>query len=320
MTPRRPLILTGLAALAGAGRPAAAQSTAVRIVVGGPAGGPTDLLARAIGEPMSATLSRPVVVENRTGASGVIGTEGVARAAPDGTTLVLGQNATHAALQWLAPRLPYHVVDSFAPVSLLASVPHVLVVPAAAPHRSLADLLAKGRQGGLTYASSSPGSASHIISESLCRRNGITGTNVSYRGAAPAATDTVAGLVDFYVSTLPGVSGLMREGQLRALAIGAPARLADFPDLPTATEAGQGEAFVDAWFGLFAPRATPAPVVERLAAASLGALEVPAVRARLEGAGFAITPMDPARFAAFQRAEVDRWKAIVELTGVRLED
>ena len=234
--------------------------------------------------------------------------------------MVVGHNQTHASNQWMLPRLPYHAVDSFDPVARLATVHHALVVPAASPDRTLAALIARGRAGRLTYASSQAGSASHVISETLVRRNGMVATHVPYRGATPAVTDTVAGVVDFYVSTFPPVSGLVRDGRLRALAIGAPARVEGFPDLPTAAELGQGEPFVDAWFGVFAPRGTDPAALNRLSAAALAALDDPAARPRLQGAGFNPAPLDPAAFAAFQREEVARWRTIVELTGIRMED
>ncbi len=300
---------------------ARAQSPApLRLIVPAPPGGPTDVLARAVGERAQAALGRAVVVDNRSGAGGAIGAEAAARAAPDGNTLVLGHNQTHASNQWMMPGLRYDVVDSFAPVARLATVHHALVVPASSPDATLAKLVARGRRERLNYASSQAGSASHVIGEALVRRTGMEATHVPYRGAAQAATDTVAGVVDFYVATFPSVSGLVADGRLRTLAIGAPARVAGFPDVPTAAEAGYPEPFVDAWFGVFAPKGTPAPLVAGLAGVLLAALEDRGVRRRLETAGFTLAPEGPDGFAAFQRAEVARWGELVTLTGVRLEE
>ncbi|MCS6932692.1 MAG: tripartite tricarboxylate transporter substrate binding protein [Acetobacteraceae bacterium] len=310
---------TILAAPALLALPAAAQPATLRIIVPAPPGGPTDILARVVGERMAATLSRPVVIDNRAGAGGVIGTEAAARSAADGNTLVLGHNQTHASNQWMMPRLPYHVRDSFVAVARLASVHHCLVVPGSSPFATLADLIAAGRQRELAYASSQAGSASHVISETLVRRNGMRAMHVPYNGAAPAATATVAGQVDFYTSTFPTVAGLLREGRLRGLAVGAPARLPDFPAIPTAAEAGQPEPFVDAWFGLFAPAGTPAAAVAALAEAALAALREEAAAERLRNAGFTLTPQGPAEFAAFQESEIARWQEMIRLTGVRLE-
>ncbi|MBO1081055.1 Bug family tripartite tricarboxylate transporter substrate binding protein [Roseomonas haemaphysalidis] len=300
-------------------RLARAQTVPLRLVVPAPPGGPTDILARALGDRAQATLGRPVIVDNRAGAGGIIGTEAAARAAPDGNTIVLGHNQTHASNQAMVPALPYNVIDSFVPITKLATVHHALVVPVSSPSRTLAELIARGRSGRLTYASSQAGSASHVISETLARTEKLDATHVPYRGAAPAATDTVAGIVDFYVATFPSVAPLVRDNRLRALEIGAPARLPDFPEIPTAIEAGAPYLTVDAWFGLFAPAGTPAPVVERIAEAMLGGLRDPEVAARLAGAGFTPDPLPPAAFAAFQRAEVERWREMIRLTGVTME-
>ncbi|MES2712168.1 MAG: tripartite tricarboxylate transporter substrate binding protein [Pseudomonadota bacterium] len=290
----------------------------IRIIVPAPPGGPTDLLARSIAERTQVILNQPVVVENRAGGGGVVGAEAVARAAPDGLTFVLGHNQTHASNQAMMARLPYHVIDSFAPVARVATVHHALVVPANHRARDIAGLIAAG--GRLSYASSSAGSASHVIAESFVRRAGLDAVHVPYRGAAPATTDTVAGVVDFYVATWPPVASLVREGRLRALEIGAPARLPDFPTIPTAAEAGVPYMAVDAWFGLFAPRGTPDPAITRFANATLTALQDPATTQRLQAGGFTLATLGPAEFAEFQRAELARWTEMVTLTGVRIEE
>ncbi|WBV43795.1 tripartite tricarboxylate transporter substrate binding protein [Pseudoroseomonas cervicalis] len=318
---RRTLLQAGLAgAAASLARPALAQPTQpLRIIVPAPPGGPTDILARSLADRTQHSLGRPVVVDNRAGAGGVIGSEAAARSAPDGNTILLGHNQTHASNQAMMPRLPYHVVDSFAPLAKLATVHHALVVPGNSPSKTLAELIARGKQGRLTYASSQAGSASHVIAETLVRREGMDATHVPYRGAAPAATDTVAGIVDFYVATFPSVSGLVRDGQLRALEIGAPARLAAFPAIPTAAEAGAPYLAVDAWFGLFAPAGTPAPLVQQIADAMLQALAEPEIGTRLAAAGFTLDPLPPAAFAEFQRQEVARWAEMVRITGVTID-
>ncbi|NKC31800.1 Bug family tripartite tricarboxylate transporter substrate binding protein [Falsiroseomonas selenitidurans] len=316
---RRRSLAAALPALLAA--PALAQSDRpIRLVVPAPPGGPTDILARVTGERAAAALGQPVVVDNRAGAGGVIGAEAAMRGAPDGLTLILGHNQTHASNQAMMPRLPYHVVNSFTPVAKLATVHHATVVPAGSRARTMAELVALGRDGGrLSYASSGAGSASHVISETFVRRSGMSATHVPYRGAAPAATDTVAGVVDFYTSTFPTVAGLIRDGRLRALQVGAPARLAGFPDLPTSAEAGVPFMAVDAWFGLFAPAGLPAPMAQRIADAFLGALRDAEAQRRLAAAAFTLDPLGPEAFAAFQRAEVARWAEMVDLTGVKLE-
>jgi tripartite-type tricarboxylate transporter receptor subunit TctC len=198
-------------------------------------------------------------------------------------------------------------------------VHHALVVPANHPARTLAELVAKGKAGRVTYASSSVGSASHVIAESLARRFGMDATHVPYRGGGPATQDTVAGVVDYFISTWPQVVALVRDGKLRALAIGAPARLAEAPDVPTFDEAGAPGISVDAWFGMWAPAGTPAPVIAKLSEALLAIVGEQAMQERLRGMGFAAAPLAPAEFGAFQRAEVARWQQLVELTGIRIE-
>ena len=282
------------------------------------------MLARALAERLSAAFPGPgFVVENRPGGAAVVGTQAAATAAPDGYTLALGNNQTHAANAAMVRGLPYRPVEDFAAIGRLAEVHHALVVPTASPARTLAELAARGRGGGggraLTYASSSVGSASHVIAESFARREGLAATHVPYRGGAQATTDTVAGVVDFFVSTWPQVSALVREGRLRCLGIGAPRRLPEVPEVPTFAEAGAPYMAVDAWFGLFAPAGTPAAIVARLSDALPRILAEPDFAARLEGLGFRPAPLPAAEFAAFQRAEVARWQELVELTGIRLE-
>jgi tripartite-type tricarboxylate transporter receptor subunit TctC len=313
--------LAGLAAALALPQLARAQDRAIRLIVPAPPGGPTDILARVTAERAAAALGQPVVVDNRAGAGGVIGSEAAHRAAPDGLTIMLGHNQTHASNQAMMARLPFHVVDGFTPIAKLGTVHHATVVAANAQPRTMAELQAKGRNGGrVTYASSQAGSASHVIAETFVRRSGMNATHVPYRGAAPAATDTVAGVVDFYVSTFPTVANLIREGRLRALSIGAPRRVEGFPDIPTTEEAGVPYMAVDAWFGLFGPPGLPAAAAERLSSAFLGTLGEAEVQRRLRAAGFILDPLPPAPFAAFQRAEVARWAEMVQLTGVRLED
>ena len=294
---------------------------AVRIVLAYPPGGSTDVLARALAERLGVVFPGPgFVVENRPGGAAVVGTQAAATAPPDGYTLTLGNNQTHAANAAMVRGLPYRPVEDFAPVGRLADVHHALVVPPASPSRTLAELVQRGRDGtALAYASSSVGSASHVIAESLARREGFAATHVPYRGGAQATADTVAGVVDFFVSTWPQVSALVREGRLRCLGTGAPARLAEAPEVPTFAEAGAPYMAVDAWFGLFAPAGTPPGIVALLSEALPRILAEPDFAARLAGLGYRPAPLRAAEFSAFQRAEVARWSALATLTGITLE-
>lgn len=320
MLARRSLIAAAALAPFAAHAQEAYPSRPIRIVIAYPPGGSTDVLGRALAERLSALWNgAAVVVDNRAGGAATIGTRAVAEAAPDGYTLALGNNQTHASNQAMMKALPYHAIDSFAPIVRLASVHHALIVPANGA-KTLQELVAKGTNGGkVSYASTSVGSASHMIGESLARRFKMDATHVPYRGGGPAVTDTVAGIVDYFISTWPQVVSLVREGKLRALAIGAKQRLPEAPDVPTFDEVGASGVSVDAWFGVWAPAGTPAPIVAKLAEAFIAIVNEPPMQERLAAMGFNAAPLGPAEFAAFQREEVTRWQALVELTGIRME-
>jgi len=293
----------------------------IRIIVPYPPGGSTDVLARAFAAALpEAFPGASIVVDNRPGGAAVVGTQAAAQAAPDGYTLCLSTNQTHAANPAMIATLAYDPVADFAAVARLATVHHALVVPASGPARSLEELASRGRgRGSLAYASSGAGSASHVIAETFIRRFGLNGTHVPYRGGAQATTDTIAGQVAFFVSTWPQVVSLVREGRLRALGIGAPARLPEAPEVPTFAELGAPYLAVDAWFGLWAPTRTPAAIVGRLSAATATLLARPPMVERLQAQGFVAAHLAATEFAAFQRDEISRWKELVEITGIKLE-
>jgi tripartite-type tricarboxylate transporter receptor subunit TctC len=320
MMRRRALLATPLLALPGAARAQSWPTRPVRIVVPYPPGGSTDVLARTLGAALQERLGQPFVVENRPGGAAVVGTQAVAQAAPDGYTLVLGNNQTHAANAAMVQGLGYDPLADFTPIAHLATVHHALVVPANSPSRTLQDLVARGRRQRISFASSGAGSASHVIAEALVRRNTMQGTHVPYRGGAQATTDTIAGTVDFFVSTWPQVVQLVREGRLRALAIGAPQRLPETPDVPTFAELGMPIMAVDAWFGLWGPARLPTDVVAQLGAACLFVLRQPAMIERLREQGFVAAPIASQAFGVFQREELERWRGLVELTGIRLQN
>jgi tripartite-type tricarboxylate transporter receptor subunit TctC len=293
----------------------------VRLIVPFPPGGTTDVLARALAAKWAETWGQQVVVDNRGGGGGVIGTEAAFRALPDGHVLVLGNNQTHATNGALMPGLPYDPAG-FAPITLVARAPHALVVPASSPARTVAELVALGRRPGrgLSYASPSAGSSSHLMSETFARRNGMDATHVPYRGAAPAAQDLVAGVVDFMMATWASVSTLAADGRIRALGVGGERRFHDAPEVPTLKELGYDYVSGDAWFGLFAPGSTPAPVLAAVHAATEAALGDVALRGRLEAAGFRVETMAPEQFGSFHRAEIARWAGLVRESGVTLSN
>lgn len=316
---RRAFLFASTLALPGIAR--GQGGAAIRLIVPAPPGGATDILARSVAEDAGQALGLRVVVDNRGGRGGIIGTRLAAQAAPDGSVLVLGHNQTHAANQALTRDLPYHVLDSFAPVARLATVHHATVVPASHAAQDMAGLARLGRNGGrLTYASSQAGSASHLLAESFVRREGLSATHAPYRGGQAAMQDTAAGLVDFYVSTWPQVMPLVREGRLRALSIGAEERIEGFPALPTTAEAGVPYLAMDAWFGIFAPHGTPQPTLHRYSDAFMAAMAEAENTRRVQAAGFNPAPLPASDFAAFQQREVERWREMAELTGISLEE
>lgn len=320
MIRRRALLATPALALPAAALAQAWPARPVRIVLAYPPGGSTDVLARTLAAALAEAIpGSTFVVDNRPGGAAVVGTQAVAQAAPDGYTLSLGNNQTHAANAAMLPSLPFDPIADFAPIARLAAVHHALVVPANGP-RTLAELAAKGRNGGrVTYASSGAGSASHVIAETFVRRERLDATHVPYRGGAQATTDTVSGTVDFFVSTWPQVVALVRDGRLRALGIGAPARLPETPDVPTFAELNAQDLAVDAWFGLWAPARTDTAIVTRLSDTLVSILNQTAMRDRLTSQGFVAAPMPASPFATFQREELARWRRMVEITGIRLE-
>jgi tripartite-type tricarboxylate transporter receptor subunit TctC len=323
MPTRRSLLAAPLALAAAPTRAQAWPDRPIRAIVPFPPGGTTDIPARLVVARWAEFLGQPVVVDNRAGASGVIGTEAAARAAPDGHTVIFGNNQTHATNAALIPRMPVDLATAFAPVAPVCTIGVALVVFAGLPARSLAELvaLARGRQGGLSYASPSVGSGSHITAHVLAEAAGFPATHVPYRGAAPAAADLAAGTVDFMVASWASVAPLAQQGRVRVLAVASTARMAELPDVPTTVELGFPGVIGDVWVGVFAPAGTPEPIVSRLNQATARALAEPELRQKLEQGGFRVAaPMTPAAYAGWHQAELARWSAAVRAAGVTIND
>lgn len=292
---------------------------AIRVIVPYPAGGTTDVLARTVGEKLTEAWGQPIIVDNRSGAGGLIGTEAAAKSAPDGYTLVLGNNQTHAANAALFDKVPFDLLRDFQPVAMVATSRHVIVVPAASSAKSIRDLVALGRGGKkLAFASSSAGSASHLISEMLRIRTGMDAVHVPYRGANPAVTDLLGGQVDFMTATYASVAQFIEQGKLRALAIGGEGRIARIADVPTLKEAGFDYLNADAWFAYYAPAGTPRETVDKLNAEVNRALRNPGVVEKLRSVGFEPLVMSVEEFGRFHRAEFNRWNEMVRVAGVKL--
>jgi tripartite-type tricarboxylate transporter receptor subunit TctC len=317
--PERRRLLTGLAALlAGACGPARAApdypTRPVRLVVPFTPGGSTDILGRSIAQRLQEALGQPFVVENRPGAGGSIGATEVARAAPDGHTLLMGHIGTLAINPSLYPKLAYDPLTSFAPVALVARVPNVLVVHPAVPARNVQELvaLARARPGSLRYASGGNGSAAHIAMEYFKLRTRTDIGHIPYRGTAPAVTDVMGGQVEIIMTGVPAVMQQVKAGRLRALAVSSLKPVDGMPDLPTIAASGVPDFEAIQWYGVVAPARTPAAVIALLNAEINRALDAPALKARLDAEGAEAAPGTPGAFGALIAAEIARWKPVIE--------
>jgi tripartite-type tricarboxylate transporter receptor subunit TctC len=320
-------VLTGVlgVVLLLSGMPASAQdsfpSKPVRWIVPFPAGGPTDTLSRILAAKLGQLWSQTVVVENKGGAAGAIGSEFVARATPDGYTIMLGTQSTHGSNQIFFPNLPYDPLKDFQPLSLIGTACMALVtapsVPASTP-RELVEWIGK-QDGGVAYASAAAGSSQHVAAELLAKRAGIKATHVPYRGSAAAMPDLMSGRVAFMFDNLPSALPQARAGKVKALAQTCATRSPSAPDLPTMIEAGFPDFAIEGWYGLFAPSRTPRAVVDRLSADINKALREPESMERWKTLGFDPIGSTPEVFAARQRADLGYWKQMIEYTGIKVE-
>ena len=299
----------------------------IRLIVPYPPGGPLDTAARGLAERLKETLGI-VVVENRPGAGGNVGADYVAKQPADGYTLVVGAVATHAINPWLYPKLPYDPIRDFAPITLIAQVPNVLVMPpeTAARYRieSLRDLIdvARKNPGKLNYASGGNGSGGHMAGELLKSMAHVAIVHIPYAGAAPAQLGMLAGQTDLMFDNLASAAPQIRAGKLRAFAVTGARRAAAFPELPTMTEAGgpQLAGFeVSTWFGVLAPAGTPADIVTRLNETMRAALADSTMRERLARMGAEPSPTSPAEFAAFIKTELAKYERVVKFSGARVD-
>jgi tripartite-type tricarboxylate transporter receptor subunit TctC len=313
-------IVAGLALIA----PAKAQdypSKPIRLVVPFAAGGATDVLARLVGERLTATLGQQVVVDNRPGAGGNIGSDIVARAEPDGYTILMGAVGTHAINPSLYPKMPYDPVKDFAPVTLVASVPNVLVVNPEVPANSVQELidLAKAKPGELNFASSGNGTSIHLSGELFKAMTGTDIVHVPYKGSGPAVTDLLGGQVQMMFDNMPSSLPHVKAGKLRALGVTSAKRSPALPEVPTIAEAGVPSYDATSWFGILAPAGTSEPVVTRLQGAIVQALGEPEMRQRMADLGAEPVGDTPAEFGQFIAAEIAKWAKVVNDAGVKLE-
>ena len=310
---------------AAAAAPVGAQdfpSRPLRIIVPYPPGGGTDRVARIIGEKLAEQMSQPVVIENRAGAGGVVGTEASARAAPDGYTMVLGSTATHAVNPGLYSKPGYDPIADFVAISPLATTPAILVVNASLQVSSLQELLAMLRAPrpgvSMTFASAGAGSLQHMAGELFKSMTKADILHVPYKGAAPAMTDLLAGHVTMAFDTMPSAMPHVRAGKLKALGISSPKRVPSLPDVPAIAEFVPGYELIT-WYGLLAPRGVPAPIVERLNGEVRKALESRDVADKLTQAGLDPMWSGSAEFSAMVRADVPRMRQLIQASGAKAD-
>jgi tripartite-type tricarboxylate transporter receptor subunit TctC len=304
---------------------AAAQASdfpnkAIRLVVPFPPGGATDAAARLVAVKMSEHWGQPVLVDNRAGAGGNVGSDLVAKSPADGYTLVMGVTGSHAINTSLYSKMPYDPVTDFAAISQVAVVPNVLVVHPSVPAKNLAELvaLAKKEPGKLNYASLGNGTAAHLGMEMLKSDASVDITHVPYKGSAPAVSDLLAGQVQMMVDGLPSALPHIKAGKLRAIALTSLRRAPSLPDLPTISESYPGF-YADAWSGLFAPKGTPQPVVDKLSAEVQRILKLPDVREKLAALGAEPVGSTQAEFTAHVKREIDKWAKVVKTSGAKVD-
>lgn len=296
-------------------------SRQIRIVVPYPPGGPTDALARFVAAEMQTALGQTVIVENKPGASGAVGTREVAKAEADGHTIVLGNNQTHVTNAFLLKDAGYDPIRDFIPIAGLADLQHALVVRkdlGVGNVRELVELL-KREPGKMNYGSTGVGSGSHLTMELFKTRTGTQMQHVPFRGAAPLALEIVAGRIDLSFATLPSILGQTQGGEMKALAIASHARAPQLPDVPLLKEQGITDAEGDSWLALFAPSATPAPVVEVLAKSAVAALAKPDIRDKAIGQGIAVNVRDGTAFKTYHSAEMTKWADVIRSANVKID-
>jgi len=312
--------LSPVAATAVHAQSAAFPAKPIRVIVPFTPGGFTDLMTRAVGEPLAKNVAQPVLIDNRPGANGIIGAELLSRANPDGYTIGM-VIAGHSASQTLYDKLPYHAVKSFQPISLVGVAPLILVASNSFPAKDLKELLAAARAkpGSISFASSGVGAAAHLTMELLAQQQGLTMTHVPYKGTAPALADLMGGHIQIMFDTMSAMLPQVRAGKIRAIGLSSESRWSAAQEIPTLAEAGLPGFISGSWAGLLAPGGTPRSVVDRLSGEIQKIVRQPEVRARIIDLGAEPVGNRPEEFRVFMESEVARWAKVINQAMLRLE-
>ena len=305
----------------GAAHSQAYPNKPIRLVVGLPAGGGADTLTRIVAAKLSETMAQQVLVENRVGSGGLIAADAAAKSTPDGYTLLFGSTSYNAIFASFYKKLPYDPVKDFAPISLVATLPNVLVVNLSLPAKSVSEFIAyaKANPGKISYASSGSGSTLHLSMEMLKSMTGIDVVHVPYKGGVLALGDLLSGQIQAMFEILPTDLPYIKAGRVRALAVTTAKRSAQLPDVPTMAEAGVPGFEVTVWYAMFAPAGVPIPIIAKLNADVVKVLNMPDVKERFAQQGADASPSTPEQLVAFQKSEITKWAKVVKESGATAE-
>lgn len=321
MTSLRSISTVVLSALALSAAADDYPNKAIRFIMPYPIGGSIDIAGRMVAQRLADNLGQAVVVDNRTGAGGIVGTETGARAAPDGYTLLMGGTGTLALSPSLQKNLPYDPNRDFTPVTLLVTIPYVVVVHPSVKAANIRELiaLAKSKPNEINYGSGGSGSAPHLAAELFKTMADVRITHVPYKGSTPAITDTMSGQVQLTFTGIPSVMAQMKAGRLRPIGVTSAKRAAALPDVPTIAESGVAGYEVNPWFGVLLPARAPQALVTRINAEILKVLQLPATRERFAAEGFEAAGNTPAQFSAYIKAEQLKWGKVIKDAGIRAD-